>query len=442
MKRFFISIFLVLVALSIFAQTTSPGRAKWSLGVKGGVDIFRVSPREPIMYDFDHFVNSLHLVAPSVFIEVSPNQNYGFGIDAGYFTYDREVAGDKYFGNTIDATLFGSLNLSNIAAPCRTGFWKNVNLYANLGLGTAFYTFKRPVDNDYQDRFTAILGTAGLNAEFSLCKSLSLLVEGQYRYYTRSFLGGYVSSNQAGNDAIALNIGLRWKIGAAKKEHVRNMTNCIKPTDSEVKAKPQTDPEVINRLKSAENKNKAIENKLQQMHNENNEANEKLNKLEEELENLKNIINSNQEQSKKKVNESDAENNGETSSNLNKYYNNDNDNDDDNNSSTIISFNFNNNSFEICEDIFDLQQIAEDLKNDNSWSFIKISGHTDAVGNPEFNKYLSEKRAKFVYDYFVEKGIDAKKMSYKGYGLSSPITSNDTVDGRHQNRRVEIEIVK
>ena len=72
---------------------------------------------------------------------------------------------------------------------------------------------------------------------------------------------------------------------------------------------------------------------------------------------------------------------------------------------------------------------------------IEISGHTDNVGSAKFNKSLSEKRAKAVVDYLISKGISADRLTYVGYGFDQPIASNDTPEGRQQNRRTEFKVI-
>jgi len=72
---------------------------------------------------------------------------------------------------------------------------------------------------------------------------------------------------------------------------------------------------------------------------------------------------------------------------------------------------------------------------------IEISGHTDNVGNDQYNQVLSEKRARSVVDYLAAKGIHVDRLSYKGYGSSIPIATNDTEEGRSGNRRTELRIV-
>lgn len=73
---------------------------------------------------------------------------------------------------------------------------------------------------------------------------------------------------------------------------------------------------------------------------------------------------------------------------------------------------------------------------------IEIGGHTDNKGTMAYNQKLSENRAKSVYDYLVQQGIVAERLSYKGYNFSVPIESNDTPEGRAKNRRTEFKITK
>ncbi|WP_028485798.1 OmpA family protein [Thiomicrorhabdus chilensis] len=73
---------------------------------------------------------------------------------------------------------------------------------------------------------------------------------------------------------------------------------------------------------------------------------------------------------------------------------------------------------------------------------IKVTGHTDSTGSEAYNQTLSEKRANAVKTYLEESGIDGNRIEAAGMGESSPVASNKTKDGRAQNRRVEIEVVK
>ncbi len=73
---------------------------------------------------------------------------------------------------------------------------------------------------------------------------------------------------------------------------------------------------------------------------------------------------------------------------------------------------------------------------------IQINGHTDDVGGDESNLTLSENRAKAVYQWLIDKGVDESRLAYKGYGESEPIDSNETDEGRRRNRRTEFVVIK
>jgi len=71
---------------------------------------------------------------------------------------------------------------------------------------------------------------------------------------------------------------------------------------------------------------------------------------------------------------------------------------------------------------------------------IEIFGYTDNTGTPAYNLTLSEKRAESVKAYLISKGLAASRFKTSGYGIADPIATNDTPEGRSQNRRVEFAI--
>ena len=73
-------------------------------------------------------------------------------------------------------------------------------------------------------------------------------------------------------------------------------------------------------------------------------------------------------------------------------------------------------------------------------SQIEIIGHTDSIGEDEYNKKLSFARAKSVGKYLVDNGIDSKRLTYKGMGSAMPVADNKSKQGRSKNRRTEIII--
>jgi outer membrane protein OmpA-like peptidoglycan-associated protein len=82
------------------------------------------------------------------------------------------------------------------------------------------------------------------------------------------------------------------------------------------------------------------------------------------------------------------------------------------------------------------------ILKDNSEMKIEISGHTDSSGSQAINARLSTERAKAVVDYLTRNGIDASRLTYKGYGSSQPVADNSTKEGRARNRRVEFKILE
>jgi OOP family OmpA-OmpF porin len=88
-----------------------------------------------------------------------------------------------------------------------------------------------------------------------------------------------------------------------------------------------------------------------------------------------------------------------------------------------------------------LNEVAQALK-DNPTIKVEIQGHTDSVGNDNFNLKLSQKRAESVRTYLIKQGIASDRMTAKGYGENVPIADNRTGDGRAQNRRVEFVITE
>ncbi len=81
------------------------------------------------------------------------------------------------------------------------------------------------------------------------------------------------------------------------------------------------------------------------------------------------------------------------------------------------------------------------LMADNPALNIQISGHTDNIGKDADNLKLSENRAKAVAGYLIGKGIDAKRLTWKGYGAAKPLADNNTEEGRAKNRRTEFTII-
>ncbi len=89
-----------------------------------------------------------------------------------------------------------------------------------------------------------------------------------------------------------------------------------------------------------------------------------------------------------------------------------------------------------------LDKLAADLKDNPGLKKLGIEGYTDSIGNPDYNKTLSQRRAESVKTYLAAKGIDAGRLTATGMGAENPIADNKTATGRAANRRVEFRILE
>jgi outer membrane protein OmpA-like peptidoglycan-associated protein len=399
MKKLLLGVLLIASAVSFTnAQTTQAEASKWSFALKGGLDYFRVTPTSTTTNKvfgsntLARYVNDASWGA-GVSIEKTLNPLFGLGLSVDYLRYNRNTT----TGYTIDPTLFGSVNLTNLLLPHRSS--AKFNLYTNLGVGAAFYTGE-PINTSIGTKKSSIspVGTSGLLAEWNLSRKLALGVEGGYRTYLRENLGGTVTpeDKDKNNDAWTGLVSLRFKLGSLAS-HVRDMTmDQFYPVAPPVEKKienPFDDSALKSGLDNASKRLGDIEGRLAA--------------LEQGLKDL-----STKEEG----------------------------------TSTTVSFQ--NIEFEFDSDKLTdasystLNEVVSILKNNTSWGSLTIKGNTDNVGPDAYNQKLSEKRANTVKKYLASQGISESKLSAVGYGETKPIASNDTAEGRQQNRRVDFEIVK
>jgi outer membrane protein OmpA-like peptidoglycan-associated protein len=84
-----------------------------------------------------------------------------------------------------------------------------------------------------------------------------------------------------------------------------------------------------------------------------------------------------------------------------------------------------------------LNSVVLVLKQYNK-TLIDVAGHTDSTGSDAHNMDLSQRRAQSVGQYLISNGIDSRRVATQGFGKTRPVASNDTPEGRQQNRRVEL----
>lgn len=89
-----------------------------------------------------------------------------------------------------------------------------------------------------------------------------------------------------------------------------------------------------------------------------------------------------------------------------------------------------------------LDEIVKVIKENAYIKKIQIEGHASAEGDAKHNMKLSDDRAKAVRKYLVDHGVEADHLIAKGFGITKPLASNDTEEGKEKNRRVEFNILE
>lgn len=106
------------------------------------------------------------------------------------------------------------------------------------------------------------------------------------------------------------------------------------------------------------------------------------------------------------------------------------------------NINFNFNSITLSKAAENEINILHTYLNSNKTTKIIILGHTDHYGSTDYNKVLSEKRAKSVVDYLIKAGLNKTRIKFLGCGNSQPLSTSRTDEGRKKNRRVEFKITR
>jgi OOP family OmpA-OmpF porin len=109
---------------------------------------------------------------------------------------------------------------------------------------------------------------------------------------------------------------------------------------------------------------------------------------------------------------------------------------------TLNNIFFDFDKAELKEESFSELNRVVALLTDKAGLEIEIAGHTDAMGPEQYNLGLSERRAKSVMKYLVNKGVDQARIKTVFFGESKPVDNNSTPDGRRRNRRVEFKVLK
>ncbi|WP_234735819.1 OmpA family protein [Tellurirhabdus bombi] len=108
---------------------------------------------------------------------------------------------------------------------------------------------------------------------------------------------------------------------------------------------------------------------------------------------------------------------------------------------TLDNVYFDQSSYLLRSDSYtQLDQLVSQLKSRPTLR-IEIAGHTDNVGDNRLNQALSQNRARVIRNYLVNRGVDEKRVQYRGYGSSQPVAPSDTEENKKKNRRVVVQVL-
>lgn len=385
---------LFIATLSVFSTTIASAQdadagmttpiSHWSIGLKGGTNYFRSTPVPADRIERMHFI-----LGGSVEYSITPL--VGLGIELLNNPYSGDINNTTTLeASTFDLVPYLSVNLSNLLSPYRSGFWKKVNIYSESGFGGGFYNYS--INNNPEVNSFSLMAKTGINAEYNISKHWALGLEGQYRYYDHAMMAG--STAPKGNcEALTATLGLRYKFGASKKAHARN----ISMRDFNPKPTPAAHSECC----------LALNDRVTYIEKSNSDVDSQLKDLKDQLNSLANRKESATQPT------------------------------------ILTSFEtveFETNSDQLMTKSFSTLDKMAELLNNATWKSLIIHGNTDSTGSMEYNQDLSERRADVVKNYLISKRVSEAKIKSSGNGELKPVASNDTAEGRQKNRRVEFEI--
>ncbi len=483
MKKKLLSVILVFCSVTLVsAQEMTSNTPKqgevipnthWSVSLKAGGSYFRTGGMQ-YNYALPFFKRS-RLDFTSVVggaVEYTFTPIFGLGLDFTYTGYSRwndlneDRVRDNYMtANTKDVALFGSLNLTNVIAPKRTGFWEKLSLYSNLGTGVAFYKYDVSGHSANPSSFMAL---GGLNLEYNISKSFAIGGEFQYRYYAKDDMGYYPNYQPIGFcDAALATLSVRYKINApGGRKHVRNI-NALEyvPLDGDndgvsdlLDKCPETPAGVkVDSLGCSIDSDKdGIADYLDKcpetpagvqvdslgcpIDTDKDGVADYLDKcpgtpisvkvdaqgcpVDTDGDGISDYLDKCPTVAGVAANQGCPEE-----------------------VTTLAPFpkikgvsNFKIGSAELKPTFVPALNILVDYLKANTNTVVDLQGNTDSTGGDDLNQRLSVKRAKSCAGYLVKKGVPADQMTTQGFGEKKPVANNATVEGRAKNRRCDFVI--
>jgi outer membrane protein OmpA-like peptidoglycan-associated protein len=391
MKRFFLWIIggMLLAQINLLAQQNE--YAHWSLDLKVGANraeyVGGILAKDGWGFTF------------GAELERTFNPLWGLAVGYTYLGYSHA----NVDGNAHEFTGLASLNLVNLVERYRKGNWQRLNVYGRLGAGFSFYSAT--------NNATTVVIPMGLSLEYNVSPRVAISLNGDRRWHSSSTMG-FANAVQDRPVFWAATVGLRFKFGKKSRPHIRNTSLTVYEAPYVVPTYDDTP------LQDKINRN---EDAINQLQDQLNKTNEDLNKANVDLDKTKAEL--------RRANDKITACCAAPKSLINPY--------------AMSSMRFENIEYKVGQ--YDLplsfRRTLDDLVitlKEYPDVKVEIIGHTDSLGQFEFNKALSLRRANVIKKYLIEKGVEAERVTAKGLADAEPIAPNTTFAGRQKNRRIEI----
>ncbi len=411
-KLVLLSLLIAVFAGGISAQQKEDEKpnewSRWSIVGKAGLVSLQYGTRSSSWFN--------QSVSPEFGVEIERTFNPLFGLGLEYM--HQMLITNDFTSTTGQVNLTFPVNLANLLSPCRK--WQKLGAYISPGIGLGYGGFDDfsvggvSLSSDGFNKTVSATMSGGL--EYNVSPSFAIGAQAQYRWYSNAHMIPLLMEDPGVRNLYTANLNIRYKFGGAK--NIRNQS-LMDYEKTKCKLNTVDKEEMLDYYSQLQNSLNRYVQELEDMKRSNPSdsingvpVKDIITGLQYTVDNLSKDVETLRAQKAAAIERS----------------------------SEIVYFQ--SASTDLTADSYIiLGNLAEKLKSDRSIK-IKLEGHTDGIGNEDTNKKLSEQRVRAVKKYLVDRGISDSRIIGEGFGISKPVASNDTPEGRALNRRVVIITLK